>query len=94
MTCKYEHAVPQGWEEGLALLKVDLDGDDPVAVSGPCPRCHDHLERDLREGDPFFPLAAGQRLRFLLHCNCDAPHQDRPAGARGCGAYGGMSIWR
>src|SRR4051812_14225560 len=60
---------------------------------GPCPRCGHEMSKFFRDDVDVLTVEADLD-KDIARCNCNAPHEDRPAEKTGCGAYWGMHVKR
>jgi len=64
--------------------------------SGRCPRCNHQASKFIADEVVTLALTATEvqpvRETYVVRCNCQEPHTDRPDGEQGCGAYWGVEI--
>ncbi|MER6348754.1 hypothetical protein ACWC10_04645 [Streptomyces sp. NPDC001595] len=96
----YRESTEQGFAETAAHSFVSAAYEEGVLLSGPCPRCGCLMEvalvrevfsrhvfsRRLSPGRDYRTPEDVPRLEPLI-CTCVTPHENRPEGRAGCGAY-------
>lgn len=88
---QYLEGTPEEWDAGVAALQPAAQGG--VALVGPCPRCADAIRAPLDDLPlPAFGLHKHKQMVVRVVCNCSTAHPGAPAGVRGCGAEGGVTL--
>lgn len=93
-----EMTGPQYSSAAASAFEVQEQQMGVLSLRGPCPRCGsvieilvvDHIVRRMgRPADE--PDAAAANVEPVI-CTCDEPHEGRPEGRVGCGAYWNFSL--
>ena len=85
---------PRFAAEAAASFVVEDHGDGVQLLRGPCPRCRIHIDvpvvpEIVRTYRPEADVGGGMPDGTVepVICTCTEPHDGRPEGRVGCGAY-------
>ncbi|MGW2571656.1 hypothetical protein [Streptomyces sp. NPDC001537] len=91
MTLPYLETTDPGFADSAAdTFVIEDHGVGLRILCGPCPRCSATIDIPLFQETvkgPGSPSAAGRSGVETVMCTCEEPHEGRPEGRLGCGAY-------
>jgi hypothetical protein len=81
----WETTTSQAWFETVEGWTWERQGRAWVK-QGPCPECEHPMDRTLTD-----TVRLAEQQPVEIWCNCDATHEGRPEGKRGCGKIARIS---
>lgn len=96
---RFEIETTDAYSATAATAFVAQPTTGGIVLVGPCPRCADPMQypwvddsyRGILPPTGLSALPANRRTAKMI-CTCSAPHEGRPDGEIGCGAYWNLSL--